>query len=354
MVLFIITPPSYAKDKTILNLSQRIAIIKKQTHSTVKKLDEKPRFNPFKLNSERNQNKTQHNVIRSTLVQIHYLKAKDIEKVFTQNKKQLLSKQGIISVINTTNSIWIRDAPEKLAQIKNIIKQLDRPSPQILIKARIVNVDDSFVKSLGVIFATQTKKTQNEDGFKMNLPFAASGIGKITIPIIKLKNDTLLDLQLTALEKEGHAKLISSPELLTTNRQAAIIESGEEIPYQEKTGTGNTSVAFKKAVLRLKVTPILLPHKRIYLHLQVNQDKVSALTVNGVPAIRTQQLSTQVVVKNQQTFVLGGIYEQLNSQQQEGVPVLKNIPIVGALFRHHERKTSRRELLIFVTPRIIQ
>ncbi len=300
----------------------------------------------------RKQNNTE-NPIQSIFINIHYANAKDIVKFIANKNLGLLSAQGHISADARTNSIWLSDFSRNTTKIKRLIKKLDAPVKQILIKARIVNVDNAFVKDLGVIFKTHTDDTKSTDKLAMDLPIQTQDIGEFTIPIAKLGDLGLLDLQLNALEKEGHAKLISSPELMTLNRKAAVIESGQEVPYQQQTGEGNTTVAFKKAVLRLKVIPQIMPNHRVLLNLAVNQDKVGTLTVNGVPAIRTQRLNTQVLVKNGQTIVLGGIFETVNSQQEEGVPLLRKIPLLGVLFRRRTRVSERKELLIFVTPMII-
>jgi type IV pilus assembly protein PilQ len=173
------------------------------------------------------------------------------------------------------------------------------------------------------------------------------------VAIAKLGQGTLLDLELSALEREGRARIVSDPELITSNRQPALIESGQEIPYQEKTSSGATSVAFKKAVLSLKVTPEITPENRILLNLTVNQDKVDTLSVNGVPAISTQQVQSQVLLNDGETIVLGGIYEQINSNVTERIPFWSAIPVLGKLFTDKQTRSERKELLIFVTPKLV-
>jgi len=290
--------------------------------------------------------------LTSALVPIHYAKAKTLEKFIADPKLKLLSSNGHVKSDDRTNSLWIQDDFSHLQEIKTIIKQLDTPLKQILIKARIVNVDDQSLQSLGIDFSTRTTDNSSNTSLKMDLP-ASSGIDHARIPIANLGDGSILDLQLSALEQEGHAQIISMPELMTTNKQSATIQSGEEIPYQEQTRNGGTSVTFKKALLKLKVTPEILPNKKILLHLTVNQDKISSLNVQGAPAIRTQQLQTQVLLANKHTIVLGGIYEQINNQSESGIPLLRKIPILGALFREQNKKHERKELLIFVTPQII-
>ncbi len=171
--------------------------------------------------------------------------------------------------------------------------------------------------------------------------------------MVPLPDTSLLDIQLAALEQNGRGELISSPSLFTANQQTASIESGEEIPYQEATNSGATSVVFKKAVLSLKVTPHVLPDNKVLLHLRVTQDKPSQRDVLGVPAITTRQITTNILVQNGQTIVLGGIYESDRTYGEQGIPYLGKIPLVGMLFRQHNSQASKRQLLIFVTPNIV-
>jgi len=291
--------------------------------------------------------------IQATIIlPIHYAKAREIAQFLTQ-RHGIVSQQGHVEADLRTNQLWIMDDSRHVTMIRHIVHKLDIPVAEVLIKARIVSIDEDCVRSLGVIFGTSLNKNRSNGEFNMDMPSVSGGTGVISLPVARLGNGHLLDLELTALEQEGHAEVISSPELMASNRQAAIIESGEEVPYQEKTGQGNTSVAFKKATLRLKVTPIVMPGKRILLHLTVNQDKISSLLVNGVPAIRTQQLTTQVLMNNKSTVALGGIYERVTSRQETGVPGLRKLPIIGMFFRQRRRVSERKQLLIFVTPEVI-
>ncbi len=284
---------------------------------------------------------------------IHYANAAQLANYLNNPHSHVLSATGFAGADARTNRLWITDAEENRSRIHTFIQQLDVPIDQVLIKARIVSVDEHFLHALGVLFGTETSAKTTGGDLTMDLPKTTTSFGSVEVPILKLGNDRILDLTLTAMEQEGHAQIISSPELMTNNRQTAVIESGEEIPYQEKTGEGNTSVAFKKATLRLKVTPVVLPGKRLLLQLAVNQDKISSLQVNGVPAIRTQRLSTEVLLNDRETAVLGGIYEVITQQEETGVPVLRNVPIVGGLFRQRQNSIERKQLLIFVTPRVI-
>jgi len=288
------------------------------------------------------------------LIPIHYGKAEDVEKLLTTKSSNFLSSRGNVSVDKRTNSIWIEDAKDRLNKISNFIKNIDVPVKQVLIEARVVNVDENFTRELGLEFGT-TKETENKvvDGLTMDLPSVSTDIGHFSFTLAKLKSNTLLDMELSALESEGHGKIISRPKLITLDREPAYIDSGESIPYQERTSQGNTNIAFKKAVLALKVTPIIVSQNKILLHISVNQDKVSVFNVQGVPAIDTQEIKTQVIVNNKQTVVLGGIYEQNKDNVVTKIPVLGSIPIVGILFRHKTSETKRKELLIFITPQIV-
>jgi len=168
-----------------------------------------------------------------------------------------------------------------------------------------------------------------------------------------MNNGVLIDMELTALESEGRAKIISRPQLITLNREEAYIEAGDEIPYQEKTSEGDTSIAFKKAVLGLKVTPEIVSENKILLKITLNQDKVSQMTVQKEPAISTREIATQVLVNDKQTVVLGGIYEENKETVTERIPFLGSIPLVGSAFTYKHNANERKELLIFITPKII-
>ena len=170
---------------------------------------------------------------------------------------------------------------------------------------------------------------------------------------MKLGDGYGLDLELSALQAEGAGEIIAKPSLVTANQQAATIQTGEDIPYQEKTSSGATNVAFKKAVLSLAVTPQITPDQHILLDLHISQDKPSSKLINGVPAIDTREITTQVLVNNNQTLVLGGIYEEAEDHQVERVPFISDIPLIGQLFQHQHEQKEKRELLIFVRPSVV-
>ncbi|PHQ78794.1 MAG: secretin, partial [Coxiella sp. (in: Bacteria)] len=255
-----------------------------------------------------------------------------------------LSPQGVAVAEEKLHQLWLHDTAPKLAVIRRFIKTIDRPQHEFLLKARIVSVDDEYVRDLGILFQSSQKSSKGD---------AITSLGSFAVPIANLGNGGLLDVELNALEKNGHAKVVSSPQIVVLDHHQAMIESGEEVPYQQETVNGGTNVAFKKAVLKLEVTPHLLTNNRLLLDLHINQDKVSALTVQGVPAIHTQQLTTQVELNNEQTLALGGIYELNRSNQHRGVPFLNKIPLLGYLFRTHHQLRDQREMLVFITVDIL-
>lgn len=315
--------------------------------------------------------------IRSELLQINYAKAADIAILIKDKQNSLLSEKGKISVDTRTNTIWIQDGGTKIEEIRDLIKQLDVPVKQVLIEARIVEVSKDFAQDLGIrwgvskpnsLSGTLAGANQMQQGVapanvnpytkRLNLDLVAipaSGVtpASVGIALAKLGDNILLDLELSALESEAKAELISSPRLITTNQQPAVIDSGQEIPYQEATSSGATAVAFKKAVLSLRVTPQITPDNKILMDLKINQDTASTQLFNGVPAILTKEIQTNVLVSNGQTIVLGGIYQQDKSKTITRIPFFGQLPVVGNLFKNTQISLTNDELLIFITPKII-
>ena len=271
--------------------------------------------------------------------EIHYRNVDQLIKSI--EPKKILSKQGIIRIDTTANCIWVYDDASHRKTIGTLIHDFDKPIKQIQITAEIINVDNNYSKTLGASI-NQIINADNTSSSEETLHLGVASINHVT-----------LNYRIDALLKTGHAKLIAKPKLLTQNRHQAIIEAGSEIPYQEKTGTGNTTVAFKKAVLRLAVTPVILPGQDILLKININQDQVSALTVNGVPAIKTQQLLTQGVVHNKHILILGGVDQSNQSQTSSGIPIVRHIPVIGWLLSHHHHAHDNHQLLIFIRPTII-
>jgi type IV pilus assembly protein PilQ len=314
--------------------------------------------------------------VRSELLQINYAKAADIAIMLKDKETSLLTERGTVSVDTRTNTIWIQDTGAQIEEVIDLVKKLDVPVKQVLIEARIVNVTKNCAEDLGVRFGVSKPShlsgtLEGANKFAQGLPPAnvlpiaerlnvdlgASPIGaspaSIGVALAKLGGGILLDLELSALESEGRAEIIASPRLMTTNQQEAIIESGEDIPYQESTSSGATAVAFKKATLSLKVVPQITPDGKLLMDLQIHQDSDSGRSVQGVPIILTKSIDTNVLVNNGQTIVLGGIYQQDKSNSITRVPFLGKLPVVGNLFSRSEARLSNEELLIFITPRII-
>jgi type IV pilus assembly protein PilQ len=329
-----------------------------------------------KINLNIQQKKKDLSPLIFKVIQIHYRKASDISKLLKDKTNTLLSVHGSVSVDSPTNSLWIRDSIIQLNKIVTFIQELDKPIDQVLIEARIISVDQSKEKELGSqlgLVPTQstnellkshlknTTKNSNVGLLKhltMDLPMAGvtsiSGIAALGLRLMRLGQNSFLDLELTSLEHEGVAQIISTPHLITMDQQTAYIETGAEIPYQEKASSGGSNVIFKKAVLSLKVTPQIIPDKHIILDLKVNQDQPSTFITVDAPTIKARRIKTQVIVKSGETVVLGGIYEYSQSKIERRVPFLGTLPMIGRLFRLTVSNNKRSELLIFLTPIILK
>lgn len=274
--------------------------------------------------------------------QIHYAKAQEVAHILRNHDASFISRRGHITFDVRTNILCIQDTLSHLTQIKHFIQRIDVPVKQIVISARLVSVDQDFERELGVEF------TNNNDNVSLELP-----TNHFSLAIAKLADGSFLDMRLAAMEHAGKGELISSPRLFTANQRLASIESGEEIPYQETSRNGATSVVFKKAVLSLRVVPQIMPNNNVLLQLRINQDRPNIRQVLGVPTIDTRQITTNILAKNGQTIVLGGIYESNREIGTERVPFLGKIPLIGLLFQHQNKLINKRELLIFVTPCIV-
>ncbi len=314
----------------------------------------------------------QRTTLHSELLHIVNAKASDIAELLKAKDSQLLSERGSLSVDKRINAIWIHDTGERLEQIRGLIKQLDVPLQQVLIEARIVNVTKDFAKDIGLRFglarsirgsASLTEASAGSQRVpkdttlvdRLNFDFVTTAItaAPISLALASLGDNILLDLELSALESEGQGEILSSPRIIAANRQTAVIESGEEVPYQETVGHGATAVTFKKAVLSLKATPHITSDNKILLDLKINQDTLSPKVFNGVPSILTKEIQTQVLINDGQTIVLGGIYKQNKNNTVNRVPLLGELPVVKTVFRNQITAIRNEELLIFITPRII-
>lgn len=308
----------------------------------------------------------------SEYVQINYAKAGELAELIKNEDTSILSPRGSVSVDERTNTLLIRDTAKIIEDIKRMTNILDIPVRQVIIEARMVTVKDNIKEELGVRWGITDTGSDSAvsgslagaasanngvvpdlaDRLNVNLPVAAPA-GTLAFQVARLADGTILDLELSAMENENKGEIIASPRITTANQKEAYIEQGVEIPYQEASSSGATSTQFKKAVLSLTVTPHITPDNKIILDLVVTQDTVSDVTSGQAPAIDTQRIGTQVLVNNGETIVLGGIYQQSIISSVSKVPVLGDIPYFGTLFRNTSQFNEKKELLIFVTPRIV-
>lgn len=323
--------------------------------------------------------------LKSEIIKINFAKATDIaDMIGGDGTVSMLSDRGSITIDERTNSLLIRELAENISVIREIIESLDIPVKQVQIEARIVTVTEGNLDELGVRWGVSSTNGSFKVGgsiegnyptiqpynggdsgddssaldnyLNVNLGATSPNASSIAFQVAKLGSDTLLDLELSALQQESKAEIISSPRLITTNKKPAYIEQGTEIPYLESSSSGATSVSFKKAVLSLKVTPQITPDNRLVLDLSVTQDRPGQVVKTGTGeavAIDTQRIGTQVLVNNGETVVLGGIFQHSVSNTVDKVPVLGDLPLLGALFRRSYENVGKSELLIFVTPKIV-
>ena len=336
----------------------------------------------------------------SEFLQVNYAKASDLAMLISAEGgggNSLLSDRGSIAVDDRTNTLLIQDTAERLQDIRRMVTTLDVPIKQVLIESRIVVVSDDFSRDLGVRLGLTAFNENGSDGLTTisgsgagtdtminsaldNLADPANGtiypvalpqLGNrynVNVPIENaagrfalaiLESDFLVDLELTALEAEGRGEIVSTPRVITANQKEARIEQGVEIPYQQSASSGASTIQFKKAVLSLTVTPQITPDNNIIMDLKVHKDNVGDIISTGglggtVPSIDTRSVETQVLVADGQTVVLGGIYETERRETINKVPFLGDIPFVGNLFKSKSRIDNKAELLIFVTPRILE
>jgi len=343
--------------------------------------------------------------LRSEYLQVNYAKASDLAELLKGKNNSLMSERGSVTVDQRTNTLLLQDTPSHLADIRRLVTTLDIPVRQVLIEARIVIVNDDFKRELGAKFGVNKTFAYDKTGFGLvggsnittgngsgsgsgsannqillgnGTPYAGVGTVDASIPdsryMVNLPTSTqagkialtlldrnyIVDLELSAAQAEGRGEVISAPKVITANQKEASIEQGVEIPYQQSAGGGGgaTTIQFKKAVLSLKVTPQITPDDRIILDLQVNKDSVGEVIVTSgginVPAIDTRNVTTQVLVNDGQTVVLGGIQETEKRNTITKVPLLGDIPVLGHLFKNTVKTNNKDELLIFVTPKILR
>jgi type IV pilus assembly protein PilQ len=335
----------------------------------------------------------------SEFLQVNYAKASDLATLISADGggHSMMSERGSIGVDDRTNTLLIQDTAERLQDIRRMVRTLDIPIKQVLIESRIVVVNDDFSRDLGIRLGVTAFNENSTDGltaisgsgagtdtminsalanladplnntifpvevpslanrYAVNVPIADPA-GRFSLAI--LETDFLVDLELTALEAEGRGEIISTPRVITANQREAKIEQGVEIPYQQSASSGATTIQFKKAVLSLTVTPQITPDNNIIMDLKVHKDSVGQIVSTGglggtVPSIDTRAVETQVLVADGQTVVLGGIYETERRETIKKVPFLGDIPVLGVLFRSKQLVENKAELLIFVTPRILE
>ena len=356
--------------------------------------------------------------LRSEFVQINYAKAADLAQLIKSEQNNLLSDRGNVTVDTRTNTLLVQDTAAKLEEIRRLVIRLDIPVRQVMIESRVVIANNDFARDLGVRFGLSTSMGatgSNEllvaggqpghlstieidkgpfmgaydpsfyqepspnagpyrgsgnplvpfnsgieipagsgnDSLWVNLP-APTPSGAVNFLLGKVGSH-LIQLELSAMQREGRGEIVSSPRVVTSDQHQATIKVGQEIPYQESSASGRTTVAFKEAVLQLDVTPHITPDDRIIMDLKVNKDAPNfANAVLGVPPVDTRSVETSVLVDNGETVVLGGVYEREKTFNREQVPWLGDLPVVGNLFKTTQRQDNNQELLIFVTPKILR
>ncbi len=310
----------------------------------------------------------------SEYMRLNYAKAEDFADLLKTDINSIITPRGSVSVDQRTNTLLVKDTVKSIENIRRMIETLDIPVQQVVIESRMVTVRDNVTEDLGVRWGFSDQQGSDgisgslegaetisngvipdlTDRLNVNLPITnpAASIG---LHIAKLANGTLIDLELSALEEENKGEIIASPRIIAANQQKARIEQGTEIPYTESASSGATTVSFKKAVLSLEVTPHITPDNKVILDLIITQDTRGDTVQTGTGeavSIDTQEIQTQVLVENGQTIVLGGIFQQQIINTTNKVPVLGDIPYVGRLFKSTSEFNEKRELLIFVTPKI--
>ncbi|MEN5314383.1 type IV pilus secretin PilQ [Pseudomonas koreensis] len=312
--------------------------------------------------------------LRRELLQVNYAKAADIAKLFQSvtSAEAKVDERGSITVDERTNNIIAYQTQDRLDELRRIVAQLDIPVRQVMIEARIVEANVDYDKSLGVRWggSIQNKGNWNTSGVSngtsttigtpgstsTNSPFVDMGtVGNTSgIGIAFITDNVLLDLELTAMEKTGNGEIVSQPKVVTSDKETAKILKGTEIPYQEASSSGATSVSFKEASLSLEVTPQITPDNRIIMEVKVTKDEPDYLNkVQDVPPIKKNEVNAKVLVNDGETIVIGGVFSNTQSKVVDKVPFLGDVPYLGRLFRRDVVSEKKSELLVFLTPRIM-
>jgi len=323
----------------------------------------------------------------SELIQVNYAQATALAEILKQEQNRLLSNRGNVTVDERTNTMLVQDTEQSLRQIRALVADLDRPVRQVLIESRVVIANDDFARELGVRFGFNGSDRGDDNSYliaggrpghiggtagfapgienpadsgnqalMVNLPTVLGGErgGAINLLLGKV-GEYMLQLELSAMQQEGRGEVVSSPRVITSDQKKATIKQGVEIPYQEATSSGATNVSFKEAVLKLEVTPRITPDDRVILDLIVSKDNPDfSREVLGVPPVDTRSVETSVLIDNGETVVLGGVFEESRTVGEEKVPFFGDLPGLGHLFRNDTTNRAKQELLIFVTPKILQ
>ncbi|MHA6851149.1 temperature dependent type IV pilus secretin PilQ [Ralstonia pseudosolanacearum] len=336
-----------------------------------------------KAELESQQQVTELEPLRSQVFRLNYQRADDVRNMLLGTgaaagggaaASRILSKRGSLTADARTNQLFVSDIPSKLEEVQAFLLKIDIPVRQVMIEARIVEADDTFSRNLGAklgfaaktngagygntysnVVSPVTKDATWDNSSAVSLP--ANGINgvnaaSVAVSLFNAGAGRFLALELSALEADGRGKIISSPRVVTADNIKALIEQGTEVPYQQATSSGATSVSFKKANLKLEVTPKITPDGNVFLDVDVNKDSLGTQTTNGF-AINTKHVQTQVLVENGGTVVIGGIYTQNERTDVNKVPLLGDIPVLGNLFKSTAKTNDRTELLVFLTPRVL-
>nr|WP_167336609.1 MULTISPECIES: secretin N-terminal domain-containing protein [Pseudomonas] len=294
---------------------------------------------------------------RRELIPIHHARATDIAELFHTLMAHEAggASHGSLSVDERTNTLVASQSPERLEELRRLIGELDVPVRQVMIEARIVEANVDFEKSLGVRWGGEVRLGKglslgSADTFvDLGVDRAAASIG-----VGLVRNNVLLDLELSAMEKTGNGEIISQPKVVTANKETARILKGTEVPYQETSGSGATSVTFREASLSLEVTPQITPDNRVIMAVKVTKDEPDYLNaLDHVPAIRKNEVNAKVRINDGETIVIGGVYSTVQSKVVDKVPFFGDVPYVGRLFRRDVLQEKKSELLVFLTPRIM-
>lgn len=306
--------------------------------------------------------------LRRELLQVNYAKAADIAKLFQSvtSAEAKADERGSITVDDRTNNIIAYQTQDRLDELRRIVSQLDIPVRQVMIEARIVEANVDYDKALGVSWGGSANRgnftaggggtVTGTPGAVTNAPYVDLGVASPTssIGLGFITNNTVLDLELSAMEKSGNGEIVSQPKVVTSDKETAKILKGTEVPYQEASSSGATSVSFKEASLSLEVTPQITPDNRIIMEVKVTKDEPDYVnTVLGVPPIRKNEVNAKVLVADGETIVIGGVFSNTQSKVVDKVPFLGDVPYLGRLFRRDVVSEQKSELLVFLTPRIM-